>query len=130
MSSNFDIARLIPDLMRVAEVQGAQSTLEKKLLGVIDEVLPKCDLIAARGLRDHHGAVLLLAIGRCGPGRLNALSKKWNPHREGAATNATPDQLEKELSKLVRGEMQPAVKVPKVSKPKTRGRRAANSAPR
>ncbi len=127
MSTNHDVARFIPDLMCVAEVQGAQSTLQRKLLGVVEAVLPECDLIAARGLRDRHGAVLLLVIRLASLAKLQVLSKKWNPHRQDSAKNATSDQLVNELSKLVRGEMQPAAKASRVSKAKVANNRGPQS---
>lgn len=130
MSTNHDIARLIPDLLQVAGVQGAQSSLQNKLLGVIDAVLPKCDLVAARGLRDQHGAVLLLSIRRSSFSKLKALSKKWNPHRQEKPDHASPDQLVNELSKLLRGDMQPAIKPPPAVKVRESQKKSAGQGSR
>lgn len=121
MSTNDELAFLITSMLPVTNMKVGQATLQRKLLSVIDAILPHCDLIAARGLRDRHGAALLTVIRQSSAAKLTAISRKWNPNRAESAKNATPDQLVGELSQLLRGEIQPAVK-PSRSTPPPRTR--------
>lgn len=125
MSLNNELADLVAALVRVADLHGKQATLEKKLLDVvIDPLLARCDLIAARGMREKHGELLLFAIQRSSLAKLKALSKSWNPHRPGPMSEATPDQLTRELSSLLKGTLQPVPKQSKTTRKSARTKRS------
>lgn len=134
MNSNTALAALIVAAQEVSDLRTKSATLEKKLLAAtIDPLLTNCDLHGVRRLARGHREAILLAIERSPLTKLQAYSKKWNPHRAAAAKDASQQDLIRELSRLATGTMEPVTKPPLATKPsptprRTRRRSAAHIA--
>lgn len=113
MPRNDDFTAAIAAATKVADLGTKQSAFEKATLAlVVDPLLVKCNLIAARDLYRRHGDIIRLAIERSAKAKLKALSTAWNKHRPESADTATADQLVRELIALLDGSKQPDIKLP------------------
>lgn len=128
MNSNAALAALLVAAQEVSDLRTKSAALEKKLLAAaMDPLLANCDLHGVRRLARGHREGILLVIGRSPLAKLQAFSKKWNPHRAPAAKVASPQDLIHELSRLATGVMEPAAKPPPTPKSPPAPRRARRS---
>ncbi len=113
VNPNRELSRLVIAAQDVAAIDAQADKLETKLLAPAVLLLRACDISAARRLAREHGGAIRHVIRRMSKADLNALSKKWNPHRPQKPTEAFQQDLINELTALAENARQPAVKLPR-----------------
>lgn len=116
MDTNRALAAFLLAAQDVANLHTRTGALESKLLAAaIDPLLINCDLFAGQRLMREHEEATRMVIRRLPAAKLKTLSKKWNPYRAPAASEAFSNDLIRELTGLAQGSTKPAPKPPVVT---------------